>query len=154
MRVWCARVRVCVRCADAGVAGVTDRFHMNLFRASLRKCRLLASVTEESELDDLLNAGEMQQFYKGDRIIVQGSRGDDMYIVLQGSVYITVNQDDGGEKRVKVVKTSDYFGGWGVRVCVWGARLPTRAVSRQARAECFWATSATPTCTRGATRCC
>ena len=81
---------------------------MDAARISAKKQPFLQLLDEE-QTDTLLASARLQRFGRGERIIVQGTGGVSMFILLRGeaSVLVKVN---GNETQVATLRDGDYFG--------------------------------------------
>ncbi len=77
-------------------------------KTSARKQPIL-QLLEESQIDRLLLHAKLLRFGRGERIIVQGEKGDSMFILLNGEAEVLVHMN-GTDTRVATLRTGDACG--------------------------------------------
>lgn len=70
----------------------------------------LFSNLSDRQLDILYKAGAIQRFTKNCIIVNQNDSGDTFYIVVSGSVRITLLNENGSEIVLSILKEGDFFG--------------------------------------------
>lgn len=77
---------------------------------SLAKIPLFQSLNSE-ERSVLASDAVVQDFARGERIVVEGEGGDALYILLRGSAAVTKRtNNDGREQEIAQLKSGDFFG--------------------------------------------
>ena len=77
-------------------------------KTSVRKQPML-QLLEESQVDKLLLHAKLLRFGRGERVIVQGQKGDSMFILLNGEADVLVHAN-GTDTRVATLRTGDACG--------------------------------------------
>jgi len=92
-------------------------FHQDLPQVapSQRPADVLAQVPvfvplEPAELESLSHECERLAFGRGERVVQQGDPGDALYVVLEGTVAVTVKTDDNAEREVARLGRGEFFG--------------------------------------------
>ena len=75
----------------------------------LAKIPLFKSLTSE-ERAVLASDVVVQDFARGERIVVEGEGGDALYIIRHGSAAVTTRAGDGREQEIAQLKSGDFFG--------------------------------------------
>ena len=75
----------------------------------LKQIDILSSLTE-NECCQLYSVMRQLQIGKGEILFSEGDSGDEMYIVVDGCISITVNTSDGDKVEVAVIKGGEFFG--------------------------------------------
>jgi CRP-like cAMP-binding protein len=72
-----------------------------------------SDIFNEINTDDLrfvADALEEAEYFKGDRIFEKNDMGDCMYVVLSGVIGISLDEDNGGNKFIAMVREGECFG--------------------------------------------
>jgi len=75
----------------------------------LRDIYLFKSLSERV-LGEVASLAYTEEFRRGERIFLEGSRGDKFYLILGGAVRISKNIAGIGEEALAVLRDGDYFG--------------------------------------------
>ena len=75
----------------------------------LRSIEILSSLTDK-ELDSLYNHMNIEEYNEGQALFNEGDTGEHMYIVLSGSVAISVNTPDGKVLELAEIPEGNFFG--------------------------------------------
>ena len=81
---------------------------MEAARISAKKQPFL-QLLDTDQTDKLLSGARHQRFGRGERVIVQGTDGVSMFLLLQGEAFVLVNVN-GSETQVATLRDGDYFG--------------------------------------------
>jgi CRP/FNR family cyclic AMP-dependent transcriptional regulator len=65
---------------------------------------------EKKELINIANAVVIRDFEKGKTVFYEDDKGTSLYIIISGSVKITIYSDDGREHVIGYLKEKDFFG--------------------------------------------
>lgn len=65
---------------------------------------------EKKELINVANAVVIRDFEKGKTVFYEDDKGTSLYIIISGSVKITIYSDDGREHVIGYLKEKDFFG--------------------------------------------
>ena len=76
---------------------------------TLAKIPLFKSLTSE-ERAVLTSDVVVQDFARGERIVVEGEGGDALYIIRHGSAAVTTRASNGREQEIAQLKSGDFFG--------------------------------------------
>jgi len=90
----------------------SDRLYRKMIfsRPGFQEIRSLFSINERG-IDILTSSGvQVRNYYPGDIVIQQGSEGDDLYIILEGSVRVYATDDDNYKVMEKVFGPGNFFG--------------------------------------------
>ena len=79
------------------------------FNTQLKSVPLFSNLSNR-QLDILYKAGVIKKFTRGDVIVYQDDPGDTFYIVVSGSVRVTLLNENGSEIVLSVLKEGDFFG--------------------------------------------
>ena len=79
-------------------------------RLLLLKQSPIFSMVNTDDLRLVAQALEKQQFFKGDRIFEINDQGDHLYILVSGTVGISIDPDISASTYITTLKTGDSFG--------------------------------------------
>lgn len=82
----------------------------------------------EAEVDDVLRAFDTQSFNAGHRVTLEGFRGREFYLIVEGRAAVTV-----GDRRVAELGPGDFFG----EVAVLRNGLRSATVTAETRLRCL-----------------
>lgn len=68
----------------------------------------------DDEKRNLLGICDLLEYYTGDRIITQGDEGAGFFIVLSGTLKVTVKDPGGAEIFISYIQEGDFFGETGI----------------------------------------
>lgn len=68
----------------------------------------------DNEKSQLLSICDLLEYYKGDRIITQGEVSSCFFVVLSGSLKVTVKDPSGAEVFICYIQEGDFFGETGI----------------------------------------
>jgi CRP-like cAMP-binding protein len=68
----------------------------------------------DDEKRNLLSICDLLEYYKGDRVITQGEESSSFFIVLTGTLKVTVKDPAGVEIFVSYIQEGDFFGETGI----------------------------------------
>jgi small-conductance mechanosensitive channel len=69
----------------------------------------LFDCLDDAQLDDVLHRAHINHYGRGERVIEEGATGDSMFIVLRGSVHVSVLRN-GAQIRLGGMRSGDCFG--------------------------------------------
>jgi small-conductance mechanosensitive channel/CRP-like cAMP-binding protein len=69
----------------------------------------LFDCLDETQLDNVLHTARINHYGRGERVIEEGAEGDSMFIVLRGSVHVSVLRN-GSHIRLGSMRSGDCFG--------------------------------------------
>ncbi|MBW1804144.1 MAG: Crp/Fnr family transcriptional regulator [Deltaproteobacteria bacterium] len=70
----------------------------------------LFSGLSSNELKDFLESSERRRYPRGNIVIYQGDTGEVIYLILKGSVKVSLTHPDGKEIILNTLRVGDYFG--------------------------------------------
>lgn len=79
--------------------------HLQVFRSAY-----LFRDLEPEELEPFMEAAGLRSYAQDMRIISEGERGDDLFLVLEGSVRVTKNTPEGLQHVIGLIREGDFFG--------------------------------------------
>ena len=69
----------------------------------------LFDCLDDAQLDNVLHSARINHYGRGERVIEEGAEGDSMFIVLRGSVHVSVSRN-GANIRLGSMRSGDCFG--------------------------------------------
>jgi CRP-like cAMP-binding protein len=69
----------------------------------------LFDCLDDAQLDNVLHSARINHYGRGERVIEEGAEGDSMFIVLRGSVHVSVLRN-GSHIRLGSMRSGDCFG--------------------------------------------
>jgi CRP-like cAMP-binding protein len=69
----------------------------------------LFDCLDDAQLDNVLHSARINHYGRGERVIEEGAEGDSMFIVLRGSVHVSVLRN-GANIRLGSMRSGDCFG--------------------------------------------
>lgn len=86
-----------------------DTLSTPLRRELIRNCALFRDM-RRSQVRRVILLGTLREFGCGEQIMRQGEDGEELFVLLDGSVHITTVRADGSGERVDVCRVGDLFG--------------------------------------------
>lgn len=79
------------------------------FAKTLQNIPVFIPLASE-ELDILADGADTEHFGAGERIVHQGTEGDALYVIREGTAVVSVNMEGGGEREVARLSRGEFFG--------------------------------------------